>query len=55
MGKSRKGEMTIEEALQAVLEMMGWQAELLRAALRQVRKQTGGGGRPPEGKSARRS
>ena len=47
--------MTVEEALQAVLEMMSWQAELIRAALRQVRKQPGGDDAPPDGKSPRRS
>lgn len=45
MGKSRKAELTLEEMLRSVLEVMGWQAEMLRAALRQVRKQKATGRR----------
>ncbi len=42
MGKKlRKEEWAIEKSLEAALELMGWQAELLRGALRQARKGTG--------------
>ena len=41
MGKKlRKEEWAIEKSLEAALELMGWQAELLRAALRQSKKKT---------------
>ena len=41
MGKKlRKEEWAIEKSLEAALELMGWQAELLRSALRQTRKET---------------
>jgi hypothetical protein len=41
MGKKlRKEEWAIEKSLEAALELMGWQAELLRAALRQAKEQT---------------
>jgi hypothetical protein len=45
--KPKAARMSVEETLEAVLEIIGWQAELVRSALRQVR-----GGRP--GVSARR-
>ncbi|MHC4717724.1 MAG: hypothetical protein ACYS5V_12200 [Planctomycetota bacterium] len=35
-GKFRKGGETPEELLQAALELMAWQAELIRAALAKV-------------------
>ena len=39
MGKKlRKEEWAIEKSLEAALELMGWQAELIRGALRQARK-----------------
>ena len=42
MGKKlRKEEWAIEKSLEAALELMGWQAELLRGALRQARKKAG--------------
>ena len=37
--KLRKEEWALEKALEAVLELMGWQAELVRGALRQVRSE----------------
>ncbi len=42
MGKSRKPNLSLEEKLQAALEMIGWQAELVRAALREVREHSAG-------------
>ena len=42
--KSGKREPSVEEILTAVLESLGWQARLIRAALDQVRKQGRGGG-----------
>ncbi len=39
--KLHKEEWAVEKAIEAVLELMGWQAELLRSALRQVRRDTG--------------
>ena len=41
--KSGKREPSVEEILSAVLESLGWQARLIRAALDQVRKQGRGG------------
>lgn len=37
--KLRKEEWAVEKSLEAALELMGWQAELIRNALRQVKKQ----------------
>ena len=46
MGKKlRKEELAIEKSLEAALELMGWQAELLRSALRQSKQQVV---RPPK-------
>ncbi len=39
--KLRKEEWALEKSLEAVLELMGWQAELLRAALRKVKQEAG--------------
>ncbi len=40
--KPKAARMSVEETLKAVLEIIGWQAELVRSALRQVRR-----GEPP--------
>lgn len=37
--KLRKEEWAVEKSIEAALELMGWQAELLRGALRKVRKE----------------
>ncbi len=42
--KLRKEEWAVEKSIEAALELMGWQAELLRSALRQVKQQAD---RPP--------
>ena len=39
--KLRKEEWAVEKSLEAALELMGWQAELIRGALRQVRQEAG--------------
>ena len=48
MGKKLgKGPRTIEQTLQAMLELAGWQAELAQAGLRQIAEPAGRGrGRP---------
>ncbi len=45
--KLRKEEWAVGKSLEAALELMGWQAELLRSALRQVKQQAD---RPPSRK-----
>ncbi|HET6427958.1 MAG TPA: hypothetical protein VM389_07130 [Phycisphaerae bacterium] len=48
-GKFRKGGKSAEELLQAALELMTWQAELIRAALKKVAApRTAEPGRQPE-------
>ena len=54
MGKSRKAEMTLEEMLEAMLEMIGWQAELVQSALRRVREQAARRRRGSKAKAGRR-
>ena len=39
--KLRKEEWAVEKALEAALELMGWQAELIHNALKQVRQEAG--------------
>ena len=40
MGKrKRKGERNLEEILEGLQELLGWQAELVREGLRQVREE----------------
>ena len=36
--KFRKGGKTVEEMLEGIVELAGWQVELARAALREVRQ-----------------
>ena len=48
--KLRKEEWAVEKSLEAALELIGWQAELLRAALRQVKEQAG---QPPRRKKTK--
>ncbi len=58
--KPKAARMSVEEALEAVLEIIGWQAELVRSALRQVRRgrprAPGGRKKPPRrtGRASRR-
>ena len=54
--KFRKSEHTVEGLLRAMLEVMGWQAELTRAALRLTEEQSpeGRGRTARTGKSAAR-
>jgi hypothetical protein len=42
-GKSRETDVNLERMLEAVLELIGWQAELVRAALRKAREHSAGG------------
>jgi len=50
----RKTELSLESTLEAVLELLGWQAELVRAALRQARQQRPKRRRTAKGKSTGR-
>jgi hypothetical protein len=43
--KSHNRRWTMEQTLQAMLELTGWQAELIRWAIRQARRDRPGGGR----------
>jgi hypothetical protein len=54
VGKLHETEPNIERLLEALLELMGWQAELVQAALRQAKQQSAGGRRCTKGKAARR-